>query len=108
MTLLIWISSGWKAAHGRLDQPQVKPPEPQPPPDPNPPVEAPAFPVAKAEKARSTLLDLQAGHLNSPRSNSDAESSSSKMWPHFLQLNSNNGTLNLLAQPRLLPGRYHP
>jgi hypothetical protein len=75
------------------DQPQVKPPVPHPPPV-NPPVDPiePVEPVAKTEKPLSTRLDRQAGHLSSPLSSSAAESSSSKLCPHFLQVNSKIGT----------------
>jgi hypothetical protein len=80
------------AAHGRSHQPQVKPPEPHPPVGPNPPAEVAELPVAKAEKARSIRLDLQAGHFRSWLSSSLWESNSSKTWPHLLQLNSYKGT----------------
>jgi hypothetical protein len=79
-------------AHGRQNYPQVNPPEPQPPVEPNPPAVVPEFPVAKAEKPRSTRFDAQAGHFSFRFSSSVFESSSSKTWPHFLQLNSNKGT----------------
>ena len=70
----------------------MKPPRPQPLPNPppDPPPDEPVL-VAKAEKAFSTRLDLQAGQAGAPAANSLAEISSSKLWSHFLHWNSYRG-----------------
>ena len=44
--------------------------------------------MAKAEKPLSTRLDLQAGHWIAPDSISARDINSSKLCPHFLQVNS--------------------
>ena len=70
----------------------MNPPVPQPPPPPAIPPPKPLPPVAKAENPRSMRFELQAGHLTLPSFTSAMVTRSSKLCPHFLQVNSNSGT----------------